>query len=107
MEQALIGLGGIIVGILITEYFRRRNRVEVYSQKIFDKRLQIYEELFSLTQHGNDVATQLIDDVSLSKDERLNLIGDEIMNIAEFIDKNEIYIDKYISAQCMYIFNGC
>lgn len=35
---ALIGLGGLLIGLLGSEYFRRKSRIEEYSREIFQKR---------------------------------------------------------------------
>ena len=47
MTQALIGVLGVLVGIFVNELLRRNRRIEDYSTKIFEKRLQVYEELYS------------------------------------------------------------
>ena len=38
MEQALMGLIGVKVCSFLTEHFRRQNRIEAYSSKVFDER---------------------------------------------------------------------
>lgn len=48
MESALIALVGVLAGILLNEYFRKRNLVEVYSQKVFDKHLKVHEDLLNI-----------------------------------------------------------
>jgi hypothetical protein len=45
MDTALVGLVGLLVGMLITEHFRKRSRIEQFSGRIFEKRLTVYEKL--------------------------------------------------------------
>jgi hypothetical protein len=48
MEEALIGLLGVLVGLFVNEHFRKTNRIENYSSTVFEKRLKIYEELMAI-----------------------------------------------------------
>ncbi len=66
MEQALIGLGGLLIGLFISEYFRRRSRVEVYAQGLFQKRLNVYEKLYSKLVTAREVASDVIENPSLT-----------------------------------------
>jgi xanthosine utilization system XapX-like protein len=50
MGTALIGLLGVLVGISINEWLRKRNRIETYAARVFDKRLEIYEEAVPASQ---------------------------------------------------------
>jgi hypothetical protein len=43
MDKALIALVGGMVGLFVSEYFRRRGRLESYSNILFNKRLVAYE----------------------------------------------------------------
>lgn len=70
MESALIALAGVLIGILCNEHFRRRNRIEFYSQKIFDKRLSVYENLFVMLQDGYEIVCDVMEDEDLSEYER-------------------------------------
>jgi hypothetical protein len=47
MDSALIALIGVLIGILTNEYLRRNNRIEKYSEKLFDKKLEIYKTTLS------------------------------------------------------------
>jgi len=106
MTEALVGLAGVALGVLLSEYFRRSSRVEVYSQQVFEKRLKIYEVLFDLVQDANDTATQVIDDQTLDAQGRLDLVSDAVMSLAEFTDKNELYLDQYVAAQAVAFVMG-
>ena len=45
MESALIGSVEVLIGILITEYFRKRNRIENYSHKKTKKIVFLHEKM--------------------------------------------------------------
>ncbi len=106
MEKALIALIGVLIGILLTEYFRKKNRIETYSQRIFDKRLEVYEKLMVLVQRASDVATAVIEDTDLSKERRHGLVSMAILDIAKYTDTNILYINKYIGVQATSFMMG-
>jgi hypothetical protein len=58
MNSSLIGIVGILLGILVTEYFNRRKRVEVYAQKVFEKRLEVYDTLIKLLRTADTAASR-------------------------------------------------
>jgi hypothetical protein len=106
MESALVGLAGLLIGALLAEYFRRNNRIEAYSQKIFERRLEIYEQLMKLVQTAYQVASDVVDDSELSEEDRKSVVGAEIMRIAEFVDENALFVDEYIAADATALFIG-
>lgn len=106
MESALIGLIGVLVGALLAEHFRRRNRVEAYSQKIFDHRLEIYEELMRLVQHAYTVACEVIEHSELAHKDRLSAVSEAIYSIAQYTDRNALFVDTYIAAHTTTMIMG-
>ncbi len=80
------------------EYFRRQNRVEAYSQKIFERRLEVYEGLMKLVQSAYTIASEVIAQPNFTSQERLDLVSQAILSIAEYTDKNALFIDTYVSA---------
>jgi hypothetical protein len=106
MQTALIGLIGVILGVILNEYFRRIRRTEQYSQSIFEKRLKAYEKLLELVNYGSDVSIDVIQCDDLTSKERHELISSVIMPIAEHVDRNALYIDEDLGPQCSAIFMG-
>ena len=90
MESALIGLLGVFIGIFITEYLRRRNRIENYSHLIFEKRLKIYENLYNKINAISSDSTDIIENPEYSKDERLNKWSPVVLDLAEYLDQNKL-----------------
>lgn len=62
MEKALIALVGVLVGLLVSEQFRRRARLEAYARVVFHKRLAAYEALDHKVNALNDLAATLVED---------------------------------------------
>ena len=106
MESALIGLAGLLIGALLAEYFRRNNRIEVYSQKIFERRFEIYEQLMKLVQTAYQVASDVLEDTKMSDEDRKGVIATEIMRIAEYVDENTLFVNEYIAADATALFVG-
>jgi hypothetical protein len=101
MESALIGLLGVIVGLLITEYFHRKRRIEAYSSEIFAKQLKIYEGLNSRLTDCAERAGDIIENPEYSEQERQELWSSVVLDLADYIDANSLYIDEDIAIHCM------
>ncbi|TVL02876.1 hypothetical protein AYI82_20390 [Shewanella algae] len=106
MESAFIALVGVLVGILCNEHFRRKNRIEAYSLKLFEKRLTVHEELFSLFQNAYSIVSEMIENESLSQEERHDIASGVIMPLCEFLDENEFYLDNYLTVQVSTAYIG-
>lgn len=100
------GVLGTILGVLLNEFVRRKNRRELYAPKIFEKRLSAYESLAELIDSGSDAATQVIENPDLSAEQRHGLIAAVVMSIAKSVDKNRLYIDEELGAHCTALFMG-
>ncbi|WP_206743745.1 hypothetical protein, partial [Aliivibrio fischeri] len=106
MESALIGLAGVVLGALLSEYFRRKNRIEIYSQKVFDKRLAIHEELYAMFVSGHDVVSEVMTNTELSKSEREDLTSSIIFPLCQFMDRNGFYLNDYLTVQVATAYMG-
>lgn len=98
MEAALIALAGVLIGVLLGEHFRRSHRVEIYSEKLFDRRLEVYERLMQLVQNAYSVASAVVERNDLTHDERHQIVSGAIHEIATYVDANELFVDSYIGA---------
>ena len=106
MDSALIGLLGVLIGLLIGEYFRRKNRVEIYSHKIFERRLEVYEEFMQLIQEAYSIANEVMGNPMLTAEQRHQLISQAISPIAAYADSHTLYIDGYVGAHATAMFMG-
>lgn len=106
MVIALIGLLGVLLGIILNEQLRRRNRIENYSTVVFERRLDLYEELFRRVQNYSEVATEVIENDDLSKEQRKGLVSAALHEVVGFCDENELYINEELSLHCMTILMG-
>jgi hypothetical protein len=103
---AIIGLVGVMLGLLISEYFRRRSRIEDYAKEVFTKRLKIYEELYLKMSNARRVASDVIQSSSLSEDERKEIWSDVVFDVATFNDTNELFINEDIAFHCLVTLIG-
>lgn len=105
-----IGVAGTVLGGLVgattNELLRRRNRIEGYSPNVFDKRLQVYEELLTHMREGSKVAYEIMENVEFSVEQRHAAISVVVLDIASFTDENELYIDWELAGHCVATFMG-
>jgi len=73
---------------------------------VFDFRLAKYGALMGLLHAASEVASDVIENPGYSAEERHVLISAAISPIAEFTDKNELYIDSDLGAHCVATFMG-
>jgi hypothetical protein len=106
MMTALIGFLGILLGIVLNEQLRRRNRIENYSTIVFERRLGLYEELHRRVCNYSGVATEVIENDDLTKEQRHELVSDALHEVAIFTDEHELYINEEIALHCIAILMG-
>lgn len=107
MEAALIGLAGVLVGVLLAEHFRRLNRIEHYSQKVFERRLEVYEGLMTKVQEAYSTASSMLDaDNDLSTEENSKAIFLAGLEVAKYADAHAFYIDPYVAAEASAMMLG-
>lgn len=106
MENALIALLGVLIGVLCNEYFRRENRIEKYSEKMFDKRLEIHEHLYQKIQESASVIDDIINDERILETDRQQYVSNVILGIADFLEPIEFYLDQNLIVQVMTVFMG-
>ena len=110
MIAALIGVGGALAGVIlgsgIAEIFRRSSRIESYASQVFNKRMQVYEELFSRVADGQSVAEEVMEADKSTKDERHAKISAVILGLAEYCDKNAFYLNEELTVHCLTAFMG-
>lgn len=106
IEAALIGLVGVLLGILINEILRRKNRIEGYAARVFDKRLEIYEGLYERIGVAGEVAIDLIENPEYSSEQRHELVSTAIHAIATWCDTNDMYINEELTVHCVPLLMG-
>ncbi|PCD00011.1 hypothetical protein [Halopseudomonas pelagia] len=106
MEGALIGLAGLLIGVLLNEYYRRNSRIEKYSAQVFEKRLNIYEGLMSEIQLASSIISELIENKDLSIDEKKAVAFHAGLKVAEYTDNHQFYLDEEVTVHCCLAFVG-
>lgn len=106
MLTAIVGLTGVLLGVLLNEYFRRRSRIEIYSKEVFQKRLSVYEELYKKMEGSFLIASDVIENPDYSKEERHEIWSEVVMNVATFTDENGLYLNDNLIVHCMMTLIG-
>lgn len=106
MTEAVIGLAGILIGLFISEYFRRHSRIEGYARDIFMKRLSVYEELYSKMHEARKISDEVIESDNLSEEDRKAIWSDKVLDIAGFNDSHQLYINEEIALHCLMTLIG-
>jgi len=106
MESALIGLAGLLIGILLNEYYRRNSRIEKYSVQVFEKRLNIYEKLMSEIKLASSIITELLEDTDHSLDEKKEIAFHAGLKVAQYTDEHQFYLNEDITVHCCMVFVG-
>ncbi|WP_432474472.1 hypothetical protein [Amphritea sp. HPY] len=104
METALVGLAGLLIGMLITEHFRKRSRIEQFSGPIFEKRLSIYEKLMEEFILSCGVIDALYEDEEIPLDEKHNLAFDCGLKLIQFTEDNDFYLSEEVTVHIGMLF---
>jgi hypothetical protein len=106
MSQALIAIVSLLIGAALNEWIRRSYRIESYAATVFQKRLTIYEELWKRIYVWRPVADKVIEDTSLTAEQRHELISEAVLDICVFCDDNSLYLSEDVTFQCCAVFMG-
>ena len=106
MQTAIVGLIGVLIGILLTEYFRRQSRIEIYSKEVFQRRLDVYENLYKKVDDVYLTASDIIENPDYSQEKREKIMSDVVTDVATFVDQNGLYLNENLVAHCMLTFIG-
>ena len=105
MQSAWIGviggLAGVLTGSALTEVLRRANRIEHYASRVFDKRMQVYEQLFAKIVSARSVAEEVMEQGKYSPEKRHAIISAVIFDIAEYSDDNALYLNDELTLHCV------
>jgi hypothetical protein len=94
--SALIGIAGIFIGIFLAEFFRRRSKIEKFTEVLFNKRLNIYEELFEKYLDLTNVFYALNESNSEAH-EKLDVWQQNVFDFLRWMDKKFMFIGDELS----------
>ena len=105
--EVIIGLIGIIIGIVLTEFIRRTNRIESFNNQIFNERLKAFIDLYRLMQDTYVQVNEYIDNFNNYEHKIWNeIVSDTIFSIVRFTDENGFLISEQLKLQCCALYMG-
>lgn len=102
----LIALLGAVLGALWTEVLRRWSRIEPYALRIFDKRLEVHAELLRMVDSLSTVGADLLENTDYTKEERHDIVSAAVLEVAEFCDRNQLYLEDALAVHCVALLMG-
>lgn len=106
MESVVAAVLGVLLGAGLTEFFRRKSRVETFSQALFDRRLRVYEGLYERLNQAYEVGIELSKQADLSPEERHAIWSDQFLGFANFCDRHGLYLDERVVIHCSTMMIG-
>nr|WP_321384601.1 hypothetical protein [uncultured Vibrio sp.] len=104
MEKIIVGLVGVLLGVLLNEYFRRNARIEKYSEKVFEKRLEIYERFSKEISSAASLISNLVDSEDFNTEQKQELAFQAGLKVMEFTDEHSFYLNEEITVHCGMVF---
>ena len=102
----LVALSSLLLGALLNEVIRRSNRIESYSATVFQKRFTVYENLWRKLRASRQAANEIIEDMSLTPEQRHEYVSSIVLDMAEFCDDNDLYLNQEVVVHCCTVFMG-
>lgn len=103
---ALIGMLGVFVGMVLDYFIRRDERLNKFSEIVFNKRLTIYEELYEKVQDYRQLFGKLIEDEETNADERERLLFLSGLEVMRFSDESGFYLSDELTVYLGAILSG-
>lgn len=97
MTEALMGLIGIFLGIGITEFLRRKSRIEYYSQAVFENRLAVYQQLYEKVRTAVSNISEIIEKENITGKEKYDEIFMEGLEVLKFTDEKHFFLNEEIA----------
>ena len=106
MQEALIGLGGLLIGLMLNEIFRRRARIETFASRTFDKRIDVFENLHRIVRESSSKSIDIIQDEKLKNEKKHEKLYTEGMALMGVLDEYSFYISDELSVVIGMAFIG-
>ncbi len=104
LSSALLGsLIGSTIVILISESFRRINRVEKYSEIIFERRLEAYEKL---AYYFNNAYLSFLKMQNSRNSQTSKDFTENLKKLAQHCEAKRIYINYRLAMECVNFFSN-
>lgn len=97
---------GVLIGFFIAEYYRRKRRIEDYSNAIFGRRFKAYEKLFQFVNESENLGREILETEKYNQEERHKRWMDLVYRMEKFTVDNALYLNEEISFHCVTCLAG-
>lgn len=101
IAAGFFGILGTLIGIFVTEYFKRKERISLYSDTIFKKKLEVYEKLYLKLQDIYKTADTLLGDQKMSVKQKQAIWQPALLGIGGYLDTYSLYVNDDVAVHCM------
>lgn len=90
---ALIGLFGVVIGVLLNEFFFQKQKQSLFSGVIFNKKLKTYSNLLNMFKDACKKTRDAALNPKLSNFDKETIVRNEIINIVKYTDSKPLFVD--------------
>lgn len=106
VEIILVGLLGVLLGFLLSDYIKRKARIEEHYDNFFKKRLNTYQNLGKKISTASTTINQLESVTDMTIDVKKARAFHVSSIVLEFVDDHALYLNDEIVEQCKSTFQG-
>lgn len=101
----VIGPAGVILGTILNEHYRKKEKKFFYSEKYLERKVEICEKLYKLLKKTQDSWIDILEK-DPDKETIINKFSKPVFQIADFLEQNALYINEAIALHIMMILVG-
>ena len=103
--SSLIGVGGVVIGLLLSELLRRRSRIEKFSEVYYSKRIEAYEKMYedfvTLTGLFSDLK-----ELNESTEIKMKVWHEQVLEFLGFTDTKALFLDQNLTVHLDMVLIG-
>jgi hypothetical protein len=102
----IASLASLFSGAFLTEWIRRRNRIENLASVIFEKKVYACEGLYALVKQSREVLSECHKS-KVSGEDVFEIENAIVWSFVEYCEEHELYISENLRIQAMTLFMDC
>lgn len=99
---SIIGIGGIFIGIIISEFIRRKSKIEQFSETYFSKKIEIYDRLIEDFMELTNLYSH-ISELDDSTDNKMELWHSKVLEFIGWMDKQFLYLSHELTVHIISV----